>query len=296
MHKNKEHMNRGLQSIFAMLLALVMVLSLPLNAFGVQTADEKNGTELTLTPMDPAELGVKKLGDQDAAEPEELELQYGPNDTVRVSIVLKAPSTVDRGYALQNIADNTDAMAYRQTLRRQQDNVVSAIETRLGKSLDVKYHLTLLVNIISAEVKYKDIPLIGMVEGVDHVSPVRWYQPETAVENELHSAITTGNMIGDGTYTKLDCTATESGEHSFTVTVTDADVTIVVALRGDANLDGKVSTPDATMVKQAYLGTAFAIDPNLQALTADASKDGKISTVDATFIKQAYLGSYTIKW
>jgi hypothetical protein len=50
------------------------------------------------------------------------------------------------------------------------------------------------------------------------------------------------------------------------------------------------------MVTQAYLGTAFAIDPNLQALTADANRDGKISTVDATFIKQAYLGSYTIGW
>jgi hypothetical protein len=101
---------------------------------------------------------------------------------------------------------------------------------------------------------------------------------------------------GDGTYTKLDCTATENGEHKFTVTVTDADVTIVVALRGDVNLDGKVTTADATMVKQAYLGTAFAIDPNLQTLTADANRDGRISTVDATFIKQAYLGSYTIQW
>ncbi len=101
---------------------------------------------------------------------------------------------------------------------------------------------------------------------------------------------------GDGTYTKLDCTATESGEHSFAVTVTNADVTIVVALRGDVNLDGKVTTADATMVKQAYLGTAFAIDPNLQTLTADANRDGRISTVDATFIKQAYLGSYTIQW
>ncbi len=100
----------------------------------------------------------------------------------------------------------------------------------------------------------------------------------------------------DGTYTKLDCTTTDSGEHAFTVPVTDADVRIVVALRGDANLDGKVSTSDATLVKQKYLGTAFAIDANLQALTADANKDGKISTVDASVIKQAYLGSYTILW
>ncbi|MBQ1675213.1 MAG: CehA/McbA family metallohydrolase, partial [Oscillospiraceae bacterium] len=100
---------------------------------------------------------------------------------------------------------------------------------------------------------------------------------------------------GDGTYTKLVCT-TGNGEHKFTVTVTDADVEIVVAMKGDVNLDGKVGTMDATMAKQKYLGTAFAIDANLQMLTADVSGDGKVTTVDATMIKQAYLGSVTIQW
>ncbi|MBQ1675380.1 MAG: S8 family serine peptidase [Oscillospiraceae bacterium] len=195
MLKKNDRKNTGVRRILAVLLALTMILSLPMNAFAVEGTDMNNGRELALTPVDPAELSVKKLGEQESAEHEELNLQHGPNDIVRVSIVLKAPSTVEKGYALQNIADNTDAMTYRAALRRQQDNVVSAIEARLGKTLDVKYHLTLLVNIISAEVKYKDIPLIGMAEGVDHVSPVRWYQPETTVENELHSAITTENMI-----------------------------------------------------------------------------------------------------
>ncbi|MBQ1675379.1 MAG: dockerin type I repeat-containing protein, partial [Oscillospiraceae bacterium] len=100
---------------------------------------------------------------------------------------------------------------------------------------------------------------------------------------------------GDDTYTKLACT-TENGEHKFTVTVTDADVKIVVAIKGDVNLDGKISTMDATMAKQKYLGTAFAIDPALQMLTADVSGDNKITTMDATMIKQAYLGSTTLAW
>jgi hypothetical protein len=101
---------------------------------------------------------------------------------------------------------------------------------------------------------------------------------------------------GDGTYTKLACTTTEDGKHTFTVTVTDADVTIVVALRGDTNLDGKITTYDATMAKQKYLGTAFAIDAALQELTADADGNGRITTYDATLIKQAYLGSATLSW
>ncbi|MBQ1675381.1 MAG: leucine-rich repeat protein [Oscillospiraceae bacterium] len=100
---------------------------------------------------------------------------------------------------------------------------------------------------------------------------------------------------GDGTYTKLACT-TGNGEHKFTVTVTDADVEIVVAIKGDVNLDGKISTMDATMAKQKYLGTAFAINPALQMLTADVNGDNKITTMDATMIKQAYLGSATLSW
>ena len=166
-----------------------------MSVYGLGRTESTGAEKLELTPIDPADLSVPKLGEQTVAEPEEIELQHGPNDVVRVSIVLKAPSTVEKGYALQNVADNRSAMAYRDTLRRQQDNIVTAIEKRLGRPLDVKYHLTLLVNIISAEVKYKDIPLIGMVDGVDHVSPVHWYQPETGVENELHSAITTSSMI-----------------------------------------------------------------------------------------------------
>ena len=100
---------------------------------------------------------------------------------------------------------------------------------------------------------------------------------------------------GDGTYTKLACT-TGNGEHKYTVTVTDADVEIVVAMKGDVNLDGKISTMDATMAKQRYLGTAFAINPALQMLTADVNGDNKITTMDATMIKQAYLGSTTLPW
>jgi hypothetical protein len=100
----------------------------------------------------------------------------------------------------------------------------------------------------------------------------------------------------DGTYTVLPCTDVEE-EHTFTVTIVDADVTVVIAFKGDANLDGVVNTKDATLVKQVYLGTgAFETDEALQNLTGDATGDGKITTKDSTLIKQAYLELNTINW
>jgi lactocepin len=100
----------------------------------------------------------------------------------------------------------------------------------------------------------------------------------------------------DGTYTVLPCTEAES-THIFTVNIVDADVTVVIALKGDANLDGTVSAKDATLVKQVYLGTAaFETDEALQNLTGDAFPDGKISTKDATVIKQVALGTRTLEW
>ena len=100
----------------------------------------------------------------------------------------------------------------------------------------------------------------------------------------------------DGTYTVLPCTDAD-GAHTFTVTFADADLTVVIALKGDANLDGEVNTKDATLVKQVYLATAaFETDEALQNLTGDATGDGKITTKDSTLIKQVYLEMNTINW
>ena len=100
----------------------------------------------------------------------------------------------------------------------------------------------------------------------------------------------------DGTYTVLPCTDAD-GAHTFTVTFADADLTVVIALKGDANLDGEVNTKDATLVKQVYLATAaFETDEALQNLTGDATGDGKITTKDSTLIKQVYLELNTLNW
>jgi hypothetical protein len=100
----------------------------------------------------------------------------------------------------------------------------------------------------------------------------------------------------DGTYTVLPCTDAD-GAHTFTVTVADADVTLAIALKGDADLNGAVETKDATLVKQIVLSTA-AFDRNeaLQTLAGDAFPDNMITTKDSTALKQVVLGTRTLAW
>ncbi len=99
---------------------------------------------------------------------------------------------------------------------------------------------------------------------------------------------------GEDSYTKLDCTTTESGEHQFTVTVTDADVTIAIALKGDATLDGQIKSNDAVSAKQAAAGTRTLTGMKL--LTVDTNNDGRIRMNEATKVVQVAAGNSTFDW
>ena len=97
---------------------------------------------------------------------------------------------------------------------------------------------------------------------------------------------------GSDSYTRLTCT-TENGEHKFTVTV-NADVYIVVVVRGDVNFDGNVKAIDATRIGQAAAGNTTLTA--LQILAADLNYDGLIKAMDATKAKQVAVGNQTYSW
>ena len=99
----------------------------------------------------------------------------------------------------------------------------------------------------------------------------------------------------DGTYTPLACT-TENGEHSFTVTMNGADIDLVLVVRGDANLNGRVDGPDATLTKKVVLEIE-GYDPGpIRRLAMDTSRDGRVSGPDLTLMKKMILGTDTTKW
>ena len=92
---------------------------------------------------------------------------------------------------------------------------------------------------------------------------------------------------GDDNFERLTCTTTEAGEHQFTVTVSDADVKLVIVLKGDANHNGSVTALDASMTaREAAL--VLAQKPGMLdavgRLAADVISIGKITSVDASKI------------
>ena len=97
---------------------------------------------------------------------------FKTNDTVRVSILMEEPSTMDLfGYkSSKTIASNKSALAYRGRLLDKQNRVTADIEAALGgKKLDVVWNLTLAANIISANVRFGEIDKIAEVPGVKAV-------------------------------------------------------------------------------------------------------------------------------
>ena len=94
-------------------------------------------------------------------------------------------------------------------------------------------------------------------------------------------------------FTLLKCT-TENGEHRFTLTVT-GDTELVVAIKGDTNLNGSIEMRDATLVSQVKNG-AYSSGDGLSSLTADINGNGRVETRDATLICQARNGGYNVQW
>ena len=98
---------------------------------------------------------------------------------------------------------------------------------------------------------------------------------------------------GDETYTRLTCT-TVSDDHTFTVTVDDEDVYIVMLIKGDASLDSAINSKDLTIVTKASGGVRPLTA--LELLAADVNVDGKMNSKDITVITQVSGGVKTMAW
>ncbi|MBQ5973392.1 MAG: S8 family serine peptidase [Oscillospiraceae bacterium] len=188
-------MNRTWRRILSLLLATVMTVSLlPAAGFAVGGASARTtGRELEMEDLDPSTLKVKKLGTGEDAAEEAGEIKIDPDDTVRVSIFLDKKATLDAGYSAQSVATDSGAIAYRDSLKRQQAAVTASAEKALGHTLDVKWNLTLLVNAISANVKFKEIVKIGTIPGVKSVELESRYEPQA---DEIKTANTSVGMVG----------------------------------------------------------------------------------------------------
>ena len=84
----------------------------------------------------------------------------------------------------------------------------------------------------------------------------------------------------DGTFTRLYCTATDAeDQYQFSVTMGDEDMYLVMAYKGDVDLNGRINTRDVQAVSQvAAKNEAFN---SLKALAGDVDANGRNNTRDS---------------
>ncbi len=184
--------------VLSLLLVVVMLagFAVPVQATHdhtvTETAEEGNSLSFTETENgNPPELLHK------AEETGEAPL-YDDADIVRVSIVLDKESTVESGFSAEDIALNAEAMRYRDGLKADQEVMTTSIASAIGHELDVVRNLTLVANVISANVPYGQIEAIEAVDGVKEVFLETRYEP-AVVETEDPvdpNMATSGNQIG----------------------------------------------------------------------------------------------------
>lgn len=113
-----------------------------------------------------------------------------PQEKVRVAILLEKDSVIDKGYDTAMLAENGRAMNYRQTLLNDQATIEKKIKQKIGVELDVQWNLSLLANMISADVAWGDIEKIKAIDGVKDVLPEAVYYPDVLDESGDVSANT----------------------------------------------------------------------------------------------------------
>ena len=174
------------QKMLSVFLALCMVLSwaLPANAYAP-------GVGFTQVSND--RVSANLIG-KDAVDLQGNQTQYAPNDIVRVSIFLDKKGVLDAGFAVDGLASNASAQAYREKLQKSQNDLINKIEKATKEKLDVVWNLTLSTNLISANVKYSQIATISAIKGVKNVVIEAQYEPDVATKADADPNMATSGV------------------------------------------------------------------------------------------------------
>ncbi|MBD5082323.1 MAG: S8 family serine peptidase [Ruminococcaceae bacterium] len=184
--KNKQVLRRLISGILAAAVATTSVV--------VPTAanDRFDLSEISSNGISLVSPSRDKLVEED--------LGYADEDEVRVSIVLEDASTISAGFDIETIATDSKAVAYRDSLKVNQQTMTEKIEKATKEDLDVVHNLTLAANIISANVKFGQIKAIEKVSGVKTVVVETKYDPAKTVETDTDkpNMVTSSAQIGSG--------------------------------------------------------------------------------------------------
>ena len=115
--------------IVSALLAVVLALSLATPSLATEeTGTSKSGNSgLTWEEIDSSSVQVESPIQADTSV-EKKTVEYEDTDMVRVSIILKDASTLEKGFTSEEIAAaDRSAMQYRRKLEKQQDTMAATI-------------------------------------------------------------------------------------------------------------------------------------------------------------------------
>ena len=177
-------------------LSLLLVAALLMGMMPTVYA-ESSKSSVTVTQVDNSAVSVKPL--QPSGEAGSTTADYADTDVVRVSIILEKESTIRAGFSTQGIGTNEAAVAYRQSLKKDQAAMVQKIEKTIGMQLDVVWNLTLIANLISANLPYGQIEAVRQIPGVKEVVLENEYMAEPVETADVQpNMATSGTQIGSG--------------------------------------------------------------------------------------------------
>ncbi|MBO6011348.1 MAG: hypothetical protein J6P71_06085, partial [Oscillospiraceae bacterium] len=173
-------MKHSWKKILSLLLAAAMLFALAVTGLAAGEDGEEGSAPVSVTweKIDASPRGIGapafELADEDP---------YGPDDVVRVSIVLEQLPALKAGFSKSNIGSNAGVQSYRENLRSAQVSMADTISSKAlgGQKLDVVWNLTLAANLISANVPYKAIEDIKAIPGVKNVVIEMQYNPTESV-------------------------------------------------------------------------------------------------------------------
>lgn len=171
-----------------MVLAACLLLGLCVPAAQASPSVSWHETDVNL----PADLFGRQV------DLDEENTTHADTDLVRVSIVLDTKPTIQMGYATQAIGQNVSAMAYRAQLRAEQEALSKRISTQVldGQALDVQWNMTLVGNIISANVPFGKLEEIGAMDGVQTVVLEQSYEVPVEEAETAPTSYISGGMTG----------------------------------------------------------------------------------------------------
>ncbi|MCR5648301.1 MAG: S8 family serine peptidase [Oscillospiraceae bacterium] len=193
-------MKHSWKTILSLLLAAAMLFALACTGFAASTEGEEGSDPVSVTweKIDASPRGIGspafELADEDP---------YGPDDVVRVSIVMEETPAIRAGFSKYNIGSNAGVQSYRDSLRAAQDVVAERISNEVldGQKLDVVWNMTLAANLISANVPYKTIEDIKAVSGVKDVVIEMQYYPSESVNMSNASQMVGSTQVWSSGYT-----------------------------------------------------------------------------------------------